>query len=593
MSMYRIIRGLSAASLLVIGSCKSLDIENPNDPDNVRALSDPDAIEAVAAGSMRTWFNAWTPLRSGGTLAMQARTHASSWNNGNNNFYSGVDIGPNDTVTSPATWTRGTRSWQNDPAAAARTSVDAFWSGGLDESGTSRPGFYAVLSAANSALTAIRKNGVVIGDAEQTARAETIAQLMQGAALMGIALNFDKGYVVDEDTDLSALTYSDRKAMRDAAVTKLNAAYTLATANTFTTDDEWTGGGGFVYTNTDIAKIAKTMVAMTLAWYPRDAAEAASEVNWADVLAAAALGMSSGSPVDLMFEGDGCAAWCQEMVVWMNSMDTGRIWTRLAHLLDPPTQRDPYPLGPGNLQPNSADRRLGDGSFGVASMQAGFGNIPKTANGGTDFAYSTSGAIMRPDRGFYQQSNIAHIRYDATGTQSPTGIYFGFGPSPVINHHLNDILWAEAALRVGGVANIATAVSKINNTRVTRGGLPAALVADLLGAPDDGPCMSTGVKAKDGTVCTLWSKLLYEAEIELLGLGPSGYYNHRHLPVVLATGWERPVGYTGIYNGPRYIQGLLPGTPREMPVPYKELGVKGEALYTFGGAQPDKSATPP
>ena len=40
-------------------------------------------------------------------------------------------------------------------------------------------------------------------------------------------------------------------------------------------------------------------------------------------------------------------------------------------------------------------------------------------------------------------------------------------------------------------------------------------------------------------------------------------------------------------NGPTAspcIGGLRAGTPHEMPVPAKELGVKSEALYTFGGA---------
>ena len=33
------------------------------------------------------------------------------------NFYSGIDISPTDTTTSPDTWTRATRSWQNVMAA--------------------------------------------------------------------------------------------------------------------------------------------------------------------------------------------------------------------------------------------------------------------------------------------------------------------------------------------------------------------------------------------------------------------------------------------------------------------------------------------
>jgi hypothetical protein len=89
----------------------------------------------------------------------------------------------------------------------------------------------------------------------------------------------------------------------------------------------------------------------------------------------------------------------------------------------------------------------------------------------------------------------------------------------------------------------------INNTRVNRGGLSPA-------------------SAADGTAGLL-QKLQYEQEMELMGLGALPFYNRRR------------------------IDGLLTGTPREMPVPAKELGVLGEALYTWGGANPPNSPTPP
>ena len=586
MNTNRILQGLSAAVVLAVVGCGDLDVTNQNEPDNKAALSDPAAVEAVAGGAMRTWFNAYTGLRSAGAMSNMARTYSHSWNNGNVNFYSGVDIAATDTATPPNTWTRNTRSWQNDPSAAARTSIDAFWGGGLDESATPRPGFYAALSAANDALKAIRLNNVVITSAAQTKRAETIAQLMQGAAMMMIALNYDKGYVVNENSDVATLAYSDRKALRDSAVAMLGRAATLAGANTFTTPASW--ANGLTYTNLQIQKIANTMAAMTLAWYPRDDAENATQVNWGQVVTLAAAGQGSGTPVDFSFNGDGYGAWISEVVSWCNSLDTCRISTRVAHLLHPASQMDPWPLGVGNPRPTTViDRRLGDGSFGDASMVGGFGNFPKTAQGGTDFAWSGQ-APFRPDRGFYHQSNIGHIRYDASGVQDPNDVYGGFGYFPAINATVSDLVHAEAVLRASGVAGAATAAALINKTRVTRGGLLPALAADPLGSDADGPCMSTGILAKTGGVCTLWSKLLYEYEIELLGLGPAPYYHHRHMPVITGGGaFDSPNG-----TKVRYLQGLLPGTPREMPVPYKELGVKGEALYTFGGASPAKS-TPP
>lgn len=578
MSIERFLRGLGVVALAVAASCHSLEITNPNEPDKTRALSDPSAIEALDVGALRTWFNAFTGLRSAGVLSTQARTLSSSWNNGNLNFYSGID---NPTAT-PDNWVRMTRTWQNDPSAAARTSIDAFWGGGLDESASNRGGFYTSLSLANLALAAIRTNGVVIHTASDTKRAETIAAFIQGASLMMLSLNYDKAYVVDETTDLNTIEYKTRKDVRDAAIAKLQAAVTLANANTFTTPVGWTNGRA--YTNTQIARIANTMMAMTLAYYPRSQAEVAS-TNWAQVATFASAGMSSGSTMtDFWFVQDGYAAWISELMNWFNEIDTGRLHTRLAHFLDPATQVDPWPAT-GNPQPNSPDKRLGDGSFGPndSTFYKPFGTVPLTANHGTDFCFSKT-AIFRPDRGSFHQSNICFMRYDFSGDQDPTGQYGGYGPAPAINAIANDLLWAEALLRQGGATNIANAVTLINKTRVGRGGLPAALVTAAVGTDADGICMSNGRLASTGGTCSLFSMLFYEKEIEELGLGPLPFYEERRLPVIIGGGWA------GDNSPRRVIAGLLPGTPREMPVPYKELGVKGEQLYTWGGATPNSPA---
>lgn len=574
MEMKRIVRGLGVmAFVAAAASCHSLDVTNPNEPDARRALSDPNAIEAVAGGALRTWFNAYTSLRGAGVLDAQARNYSSSWNNGNLNFYSSID-NPTDP---PDKWNRMSRTWQNDPAAAARTSIDAFWGGGLDESAVVRGGFYTALSAANTALLAIRKNNLVIRNTADTKRTETIATFMQGASLMMFALQYDKAYVVDENSDIATLQYSNRKVVRDSAVSKLQQAIALANANTFTTPAAWDGPNGVSYTNTQIAQIANTMAAMTLAYYPRDNTEVAA-VDWAKVASFASKGMSSGTPFDFFFSQDGYTNWISELMNWFDGIDGGRMSTRIAHFLDPATQVDPWPLT-GNPQPNSADKRLGDGSFGDAGTADNFGTTPFTGNGGTDFAWSGV-AIFRPARGQYHQSNIAQIRYDFTKTMDSKGQYGGFGPAPLILATLNDLLWAEALLRQS-TPSVAQAVSLIDKTRVGRGGLPSAAVNAGVGSDADGPCMSTGVKAKDGTPCTLWSMLIYEKEIELPGLGPAPFWEERRLPLIIGG------GYSGDNSPKRVIQGLLPGTPREMPVPYKELGVKGETLYTWGGSTPN------
>jgi hypothetical protein len=578
MRFQRITQWVGIATLVVAGGCNDLDVENPNAPDAKRALADPNAVEAVGAGALRTWLNQFNDLESSGVLSTQARTFSASWNNGNLNFYSSID----NPTAPPDQWNRQSRPWQNDPSAAGRTSVEAYWGGTQDELGVFRGGFYSSLSSANDALTAIRTNNVVIRNAGDTKRLETIATFMQGASLMMLALDFDKAYIVDEKTDLTSLEYSNRKQVRDAAIAKLQEAITLAKANTFTTPASWTNGK--TYTNLQIAQIANTMAAMTLAYYPRDNTEVAA-VPWAQVASFAAQGMSVGTPVEFWYVGDGGGSWYHEVLVWFNAMDSGRLHTRLAHLLDPATQKDPWPTAEGgNPQPNSADKRLGDGSFGDADTQDSFGTPPKTAKGGTDFAWTAQGQAMRPDRGQYHQSNLAYTRYDQSGTLDAQAIYGGYGPVPALNPSANDLLWAEALLRQGA-SNAAQAAALIDKTRVVRGGLSSAssFVANI-GSDADGPCMSTGVKAKDGTPCTLWAVLLYEKEMELLGQGPLPFFEQRRLPLIVGG------GYPGDNSPKRVIAGLLPGTPREMPVPAKELGVKGEALYTWGGATPKSPA---
>src|SRR5258708_9968613 len=53
-----IVRGLAAVTCFAAVGCASLDIANPNEPNNKSALADPTAIESVAAGAHRHPFNA-------------------------------------------------------------------------------------------------------------------------------------------------------------------------------------------------------------------------------------------------------------------------------------------------------------------------------------------------------------------------------------------------------------------------------------------------------------------------------------------------------------------------------------------------------
>lgn len=518
---------VAATAFLAVAGCGELDVTNPNNPDRARVLATPGDVVNLAGSTMSTWFNAAQGMDAGGPLNTMADAYSASWNNYFMRIHS----------STPRT------HYRNDPGSAERTTVEWYWYQ-----------YYSALSSANDALRVIRSGALQWTGSADTAdmrMTETIATLMQGVTLAELALNYDKALFVDETysvTDIDTVTFADRTVIRDKALEKFDAAIALAEEHDFETPGNWTGGNP--YSNEQIAKIASTQAARLLAYFARDAAEN-EQTDWARVATYASNGISSGGRFDLIFTGNGncpdvtgVRGICNEIALWANDPTTMHVDDRISNLLDPATQQNPG-LGE-NPQPNSPDRRLGNGSFGSEDWVTGLdiGGVPADAGAGTDFMWHAL-SFQRADRGLYHRSNITQIRYNHLSFTDTSGTTGGVGDSPLTTATENDLLWAEGLIRSGG--SLATAATLINNTRVTRGGLsPAA--------------------AGDG-VAGLLAKLQYEQDIELLGLSVVPYYNRRR------------------------IDGLQPLTPRIMPVPAQELGVLQEELYTYGGSFGDGGST--
>ena len=553
------------AVLVVAAGCQSLNIEDPNDLDSKRALTQPSAIQAIALGGFRTWYlttqggfgeDAYPAL----TMSVMARSHVAMWNNYNIRFYTGCTNQAWDVYTTATNGTCGPQKegpfyprveWQNNLASAQRTQIEAMWYG-----------YYGALSSANTALKAIRNNHLVITDSITTKMIETIAVLTQALSLSGIALNYDQGFVVDYNTDLATLALSPRKDVRDAAIAKFDEVVTLATANTFTVPPEFFGTPAITYDNVKLVQIANTMAARTLAYYPRSAAENADvggggQVDWNRVASYASLGITSGTPFNLTFHQDACISWCDFLKVWSNDMTTMRIHTRVAHMMDPATQPDPFDTLP-LIQPNSPDKRLGNGYYRGDAAYATAILKTKTdpVNGGYDYVWTATGTFGNKTRGLWHQSAVGQVRYDSLTTcgDNPQGESTGEGDAPMVLAAESDLIWAEALIR-RPTPDLATAATLINHTRVgpdrlghPRGGLAPAAAGD--GAP------------------VLLQKMQYEQDVELPGSNIAPFYNQRR------------------------IDKLEPLTPHEMPVPAKELGVLtlcGGSCYTWGGGNPPNS----
>jgi hypothetical protein len=223
--------------------------------------------------------------------------------------------------------------------------------------------------------------------------------------------------------------------------------------------------------------------------------------------------------------------------------------------------QDPWPNPAGNPCPTvSADRRVGDGTWGPTNNTA-YAIAAATANAGSDYACSGV-AIFPPARGQYHQSNLTHIRYNHLAYDGERHAAFpdGSGPEPLYTTQMGDLLWAEGLLRSGG--SKVTAATLINNSRVGRGGAGCA-------TPGVGGCGLLPLTGAE-TDTAMYDALHYEQEIEFMGQGVDPLFNRRRI-------------------GP-----LTAGTPRQMPVPAKEMDVLLREVYTFGGPSgPDMSASVP
>lgn len=528
----------AAAAVLLAGGC-NLDIENPNAPDAPRAFADPAGLEQLLSGAFRTWVETRGDYLAVLPLTAMADNYTASWNNAAIRYYSSVG--------SDCPQRCGWNNSATAPEAAGGPTVESQWYG-----------YYTVLSSATDVAAAIASGICFDDDCDvdntETSRNKAIAQMLQGMALAGIALNYDQGFIVDETTDLTSITtlpFNTREEIRDAALAKFEAAYAEAGLASWLTESSWLGvGGGPVYTNSQIRQVIRTMQAELIAFYPRDGSEKGA-ADWAAVANYASQGISSGTPFEFEFYIDASSKYLDVVKTWGNSIGTMRVDTRFASQLAS-NHVHPWPeAAGGNPCPTvSNDRRVGDGTWGPADDFNGYATTAATANAGSDYACSGV-VIFPPARGQYHQSNLQHVRYQHLAYEGENLPGFdATGLDPLYTREMNDLLWAEGEIRRTG-GNLVTAAQKINNSRIGRGSAGCA-------TPGVGGCGFVPLTGAEG-VPALLAALLYEQEIEFMGQGPTTFYIRRG------------------------VDGLQPATPFHMPVPAKEMDVLVRASYTFGG----------
>jgi len=484
----------SAAALLIGSACNNLDVNNPNNPDVDRALASPEDVKNIAISTMNSWYLTSTYIEP--YLSMCVTADACTANFGNfgmrfNNLEPRIPYG-------------------NNSAGADRTVTESPWNFN-----------YQTLGAANDALRAF-KNGIQLVTPAETAKFKAIAQFTQAASLMNLALIFDRAFVVDETFDAQAgapelVPYGDvskaAAAKFDALIADLNGKSETYDATVINTT--------VALSSSRLQRLANTMEALLLAYTPRKAAEVAS-VDWAKVAALADKGIgtgSAGAPFDFIVQGDN-NNWYSYIAFYGDEPSWVRVDQRLINRMDPSI---PVKFN-GTVVPR--------------------GTSPD-ARYTSDYSFVTP-VIGDPSRGIYMQSPWVHTRYIAHSRTSPTSART---PVPYLLAAESDLVRAEALIRKPG-PDLATAAALINNSRVTRGHLPAATAAE--GA------------------ATLLSYIDYERDVETLNTSGFTLFQRRH------------------------VDGLQPGTYRHLPIPAKELETLALPIYTFGGVgQPDQNVMLP
>jgi starch-binding outer membrane protein, SusD/RagB family len=445
---------IGSASILLSAGCQpGLDVTNPNEPDVARALAVPADVKNLAVSSVRSWYIGATDYEP--WLMMQVTADASTANYGN--------FGMRFNNLEPRI------AYANNSAGGDRAVTESPWDS-----------HYSALGAANDALRAFAGGLKLEGGQAETDQYRRLAQFTQAAILGNLALVFDKAFIVDETlTPGDAPELKPYKDVSDAAVAKWAALATDAAGKSDEYDLTELPLADGPLTAARLARIANTMAALTMAYTPRTAAEAAT-VDWAKVAAFAAKGIgtgTAGAPFDMTVIGD-----FNNWYSGLTELGAGISWTRIdMRLINRMNPSQPTKFNGSNVtsQGTSADARYD-----------------------TDYGYDPE-LIGDPARGIYMQSPFFHNRYYDYSSDGLDEL----GPAPYLLAAESDLVRAEALIRSGG--SLTTAADLINNTRVTRGKL-------------------TPATAGDGAA-TLLGYIDYERDVELLNTNGYTLFQRRHV----------------------------------------------------------------
>ena len=411
--IYKVLVAALVMSLVGIYSCADLDVENLNTPDSKRAIESPDDLEGVAGGAFRTIMNA-SLAYEGPSLPMSAMADRMTCSWGNcalNDLTSEPRAAFNNTI--PYSYAYVNRDYWQDMNSA--------------------------LSQVNDVLVQI-EGGAVIKDAATTTMVKAWCYFIQGVAHGHIAMVMEKGFIVDETTDLETLEWSSYADIGAAAIVYLDKAIVACNATDFILPSGFFKGS--TPTSEELGELCNFFAAKIMISVPRNATENAA-VNWSQVKTYASNGLAN----DFVINFDGYTSWVSRLMGFSHNEGWLRVDMRVINMMDPnyPSRWNADGTTPDAFHPaTSADARLE-----------------------SDFT-DDGPPPHRPERGYYHFSYYGYDRYGATLMSCASQAICG--DMALYPKYENDLMEAEAEVMSGG--SLSNAITLINaGERVTRGGL--------------------------------------------------------------------------------------------------------------------------
>ena len=500
--------------MFLFNNCTDLEVENWQAPNRDEALGDPEDLMSLLDGAYATCAEELVNWRN---FHVDAWADQTSVTNAWGGFWFFTQE-PRNMIPNTSTW-------------SDRHNIEHPWNEFNKTVNSANSVILAILGSEGTDPIVIESEGV-----DYTQKTLGAAYFIRGVAQGYIGLYYDKGYVVNEDTDLTTLEFEDYHALVAAGIASIDLAIGIYQGSSLV----WDYWGEEVWTADEFVKIANSFKARFLACEARNKTEGDAQA-WGTIKS---LAESMDFDFIITNEAGKFAFWYHDWICYLMGMKSPYLQVDMKI---PYFFTKYYPADPANIYPNeypadesiilepaeSDDQRLGpacvvDGEYVIDWTQL------YTLG---DFVYTPEFGYLRATRGRYLFSNYVFIRYQHDFW--PNGIYAG-QPAEFLLKAEMDLLRAEAEIQLGNNDAAMLILNDPANARKVRGNLP-----DLTDASTD----------------ALMAQIEYETYIELFGTGKGLQWHAMRR-------WDR----------------LKLGTPLHMPVPASELEITGDELYTFGGS---------